>query len=110
MALPTPQWHAISSRISIEAYARSSHNGSQKNLRYVRLHRRRAFVPRRQRQDQREPFDQSRSESGRRLAWNLIGKTEFHDAWHPAWATIDLKVSEDLFTRIVDDEPSHLYR
>ncbi|MDF3313479.1 Fic family protein [Rhodococcus sp. T2V] len=58
---------------------------------------------------QREFFDQLLAESGRGLAWNLIGITELHDACHKARADSDLEPLCALFMRIVDDEPSYLY-
>lgn len=59
---------------------------------------------------QREFFDQLLSESGRGLAWNLIDKTELHDACHVARADSNLEPMRALFTRILDDEPAYLYR
>ncbi|BCN66504.1 cell filamentation protein Fic (plasmid) [Prescottella equi] len=58
---------------------------------------------------QREFFDQLMSESGRGLAWNLIGKTELHHACHVARAAGDLEPLCTMFARIVDNEPAYLY-
>ena len=58
---------------------------------------------------QREFFDQLLSESGRGLAWNLIDKTELHQACHLARAVGDLGPLRALFARIVDDQPAYLY-
>ncbi|MFD9669937.1 Fic/DOC family protein [Rhodococcus sp. NPDC059968] len=58
---------------------------------------------------QREFFDQLLAESGRGLAWNLIGLSELHAACHAARADLDLEPLCALFRRIVDDEPSYLY-
>ncbi|AXK85734.1 Fic family protein [Nocardia farcinica] len=58
---------------------------------------------------QREFFDQLLSESGRGLAWDTIDKAQLHSACHIARADSDLAALEELFTRIVDDEPAYFY-
>lgn len=58
---------------------------------------------------QREFFDQLLSESGRGLAWNLIDKTELHNACHVARADGDPEPLQTLFSRIVDDEPGYFF-